>query len=61
MYTSEKEIEDFLTEYKRSRVIIETTTRAALNRAIEFEDRFEKPFYQFTTDEALEMIAEKVK
>lgn len=55
MYTSEKEIEDFLQEYKRSRVIIETTTRAALNRAIEFEDRFDKPFYQFTTDEALEM------
>lgn len=55
MYTSEKEIEDFLQEYKRSRVIIETTTRAALNRAIEFEDRFEKPFYQFTADEALEM------
>ena len=55
MYTSEKEVEDFLKEYKRSRVIIETTTRAALNRAIEFEERFEKPFYQFTTDEALEM------
>lgn len=55
MYTSEKEIEDFLAEYKRSRIIIETTTRAALNRAIEFEERFEKPFYQFTTEEALEM------
>ena len=55
MYTSEKEVEDFLKEYKRSRVIIETTTRAALNRAIEFEERFDKPFYQFTTDEALEM------
>ena len=55
MYTSEKEIEDFLAEYGRSRVIIETTTRAALNRAVEFEDRFNKPFYQFTTDEALEM------
>ena len=55
MYTSEKEIEDFLAEYKRSRIIIETTTRAALNRAIEFEERFDKPFYQFTTEEALEM------
>ena len=55
MYTSEKEIEDFLAEYGRSRIIIETTTRAALNRAVEFEDRFDKPFYQFTTDEALEM------
>ena len=55
VYTSEKEVEDFLTEYKRSKVIIETTTRAALNRAIEFEERFKKPFYQFTTEEALEM------
>lgn len=55
MYTSEQEVEDFLREYKRSRIIIETTTRAALNRAIEFEERFEKPFYQFTTEEALEM------
>lgn len=55
MYTSEKEIEDFLTEYKRSKVIIETTARAALNRAIEFEHKFSKPFYQFTTEEALQM------
>ena len=55
MYTSEKEVDDFLREYKRSKVIIETTTRAVLNRAIEFETRFEKPFYKFTTEEALEM------
>lgn len=55
MYTGEKEIEDFLAEYGRSRIIIETTTRAVLNRALEFEDRFDKPFYKFTTDEALEM------
>lgn len=55
MYTSEKDINAFLTEYKRSKVIIETTTRAALNRAIEFEERFKKPFYKFTTEEALDM------
>jgi hypothetical protein len=55
VYTSEKEVEDFLVEYKRSKVIIETTTRAALNRAIEFEERFKKPFYEFTTEEALKM------
>lgn len=55
MYTSEKEIEAFLDEYKRSKVIIETTTRAVLNRAVGFEKRFMKPFYEFTTDEALEM------
>ena len=55
MHTSEKEIEDFLTEYKRSKVIIETTARATLNRAAEFEYKFNKPFYQFTTEEALEM------
>ena len=55
MYTNEQEIEDFLQEYGRSRVIIETTTRATLNRAVGFEHRFNKPFYQFTTAEALEM------
>lgn len=55
MYTNEQEIEDFLQEYGRSRVIIETTTRATLNRAVEFEYKFNKPFYQFATEEALEM------
>lgn len=55
MYTNEQEIEDFLAEYRRSRVIIETTTRATLNRAVEFEYKFNKPFYYFTTEEALEM------
>lgn len=55
MYTNEQEIEDFLQEYGRSRVIIETTTRATLNRAVEFEHKFNRPFYQFTTEEALEM------
>lgn len=55
MYTSEKEVEDFLQEYRRSKVIIETTARAALNRAIEFEHKFNKPFYLFTAEEALEM------
>jgi hypothetical protein len=55
VYTNEQEIEDFLQEYGRSRVIIETTTRATLNRAVEFEHKFNKTFYQFTTEEALEM------
>ena len=55
MYTNDQEIEDFLQEYGRSRVIIETTTRATLNRAVEFEYKFNKPFYQFATEEVLEM------
>ena len=55
MYTSELEIEDFLREYQRSKVVIITTVRATLNRAVEFESQFNKPFYQFTSDEALEM------
>jgi len=55
VYTNEQEVEGFLKEYKRSRVIIETTVRATLNRAIEFETKFGKPFYQFTAEEALEM------
>lgn len=53
--TTEREVESFLSEYKRSRVIIEGTVRASLNRALEFEKKFQKPFYDFTVDEILEM------
>jgi hypothetical protein len=53
--TTEREVESFLNEYSRSRVIIETTVRASLNRALEFEKKFQKPFYDFTVDEILEM------
>jgi hypothetical protein len=55
MYTTEREVESFLSEYSRSRVIIEATVRASLNRALEFEKKFKKPFYEFTIDEILEM------
>lgn len=53
--TTEREVENFLDEYKRSRVIVEATVRASLNRALEFEKKFQKPFYNFTVDEILEM------
>lgn len=55
MFTKELEVEKFLNEYKRSRVIIETTIRAILNRALEFEHKFKKPFYEFTIEEIMEM------
>lgn len=55
MYTTEREVEAFLSEYSRSRVIVEATVRASLNRALEFEKKFQKPFYEFTIDEVLEM------
>ena len=55
MYTTEREVEGFLSEYKRSRVIIEATVRASLNRALEFEHKFQKKFYEFAVDEILEM------
>ena len=53
--TTERQVEIFIDEYKRSRVIIEGTVRASLNRALEFEKKFKKPFYNFTVDEILEM------
>lgn len=55
MYTTEREVERFLSEYKRSRVIVEATVRATLNRALAFEQKFQKPFYEFTTEEIMEM------
>ena len=55
MFTTELEVESFLEEYSRSRVIIEATVRASLNRALEFERKFQKAFYEFGIDEILEM------
>ena len=57
--TTEREMECFLAEYKRSKVIIESTIRASLNRTLEFEKKFQKPFYDFTIDEILEMYKSK--
>lgn len=50
MYTTEQEMNNFLDEYKRSRVIIESTVRATLNRALEFEHKFNQPFYEFNVE-----------
>lgn len=45
----------FLVDYGRSRMITETSVRAVLKRALDFEQKFQKPFYMFTTNEILEM------
>lgn len=55
MFTREQEIEDFLKEYRRSKVIVESSARAILNRALEFEKKFKKYFYCFNINEILEM------
>ena len=51
-----RQIEEFLDEYRRSRVIIESTVRATLNRTLEFEDKLQKPFYEFSEDEILNIF-----
>lgn len=56
MVTNESQINEFMTEYKRSRVIAETSVRAILRRAIEWEKKFNKAFYAFDKEEALEMF-----
>ena len=55
MYTSEAKVEEFLNEYKRSRVIIETSVMAVLYRALKFEQEFRKAFYEFSVKEVLDM------
>lgn len=49
------QIEDFIQDYQRSRVITIASVRAVLNRALEYERKFDKSFDQFTTDEVLIM------
>ena len=56
MFTREQDIEEFLDEYRRSRVIIETTVRATLNKVLKFEDKFQKPFYEFSKEEVLKVF-----
>lgn len=56
MFTTEFQIEEFLVEYKRSRVIAETSVRAILKRAVEWENKFNKAFYNYNKEEALEMF-----
>ena len=51
-----RQIEEFLDEYRRRRVIIESTVRATLNRTLEFEDKLQKPFYEFSEDEILNIF-----
>ena len=55
MLTTDSQVELFINDYKRSRVIAEASVRAVLNRAMEFEQKFQRPFYEFTIDEVLEM------
>ena len=56
MYTTEVQIEDFINEYRRSRIIAETTVRTVLKRALEYENIYEKHFYDFTESEILSMF-----
>lgn len=56
LYTTETQLEGFISEYKRSRVVAETSVRAILKRAIEWENKFNKAFYDYNKEEALEMF-----
>lgn len=58
MYTSEVYITDFLNEYLRSRIVIDTSLKAIINRALNNEERFEKAFYCFTKEEILKMYTD---
>ena len=55
MLTSQNTIEEFIKDYRRSRVIAIASVRATLNRALEFEEKFTKAFYEFTKDEVLKI------
>lgn len=55
MLTKTNIVEEFIKDYQRSRVVAITSVRATMNRALEFEKRFNKAFYEFTEDEVVEM------
>jgi hypothetical protein len=53
MYTTEREMEDFIKEYMSSRVVIESSVRAAINTMVAQERRLKKSFDEFTKEEIL--------
>jgi hypothetical protein len=53
--TKTSQVEEFIKDYQRSRVVAIASVRATLNRALEFEKKFNKAFYEFTEDEIIEM------
>lgn len=55
MLTKTSQVEEFIKDYQRSRVVAIASVRATLNRALEFEKKFSKAFYEFTKDEVVEM------
>lgn len=55
MLTKTSQVEEFIKDYQRSRVVATASVRATMNRALEFEKKFGKIFYEFTEDEVIEM------
>lgn len=55
MLTKTSQVEEFINDYQRSRVVAIASVRATLNRALSFEKKFNKAFYRFTEDEVIEM------
>jgi hypothetical protein len=53
--TKTSQVENFIQDYQRSRVVAIASVRATMNRALEFEKKFNKVFYEFTEDEVIEM------
>lgn len=53
---NETQINEFIEEYGRSRVIAETSVKAILKRAAGWEQSYDKAFYEFSKEEALEMF-----
>ena len=58
MLTKTNIVEEFIKDYQRSRVVAIASVRATMNRALEFEKKFNKAFYEFTEDEVIEMYKE---
>ena len=57
MYTTETQVEGFVSEYMRSKVVTETSIRAMIKRVVEWENIFNKNMYEFNKDEALKMFS----
>ena len=58
MYTTKTQVNEFVENYMSSKVVIETSLRAIVNKALEYERIFKKSICDFTKKDALTMFKE---
>lgn len=59
MFTTELEIDEFVYDYQRSHIINKPMVKFIMNKVLEYEKKYQKFFYEFSTEEILNIYKEQ--